>query len=181
MMMMMLVSPTVISAIQPKTAAAAAPAPAPAPSPSPAPVAAGDDVEEELQELVSEMVKLKLGLKKGCITFARSLAVSGVTSLEDLRLLPLDKARAILEKSAMLEIQIEKIVAAFKSPQETPSPAPIASQVAAPAPHEQLYHTNTHLVPPHPPRRNLISTRVSACMPASDTPTLPRAGGWRWT
>ncbi len=127
MKMMMLVPPTVIKAIQPKPAAAAAPAPAPAPSPSPAPASAGDDVEEELQELVSEMVKLKLGLKKACVTFARSLADVGIMSLEDLRLLPSDKARAMLEKSSMQELQIEKVVAAYKSSQET--------QVAAPAKH----------------------------------------------
>ncbi len=204
--------------------------------------AAVHDVEEELQELVSEMVKLKVGPKKACITLARSLADAGVMSLEDLRLSPAN-ARTILEKSGMQEMQIEKVVAAYKSPPETPSPfkkdapirdvdvmsvpcrdfasgksckwgdscrfshadaptgngaatqhppplqqgrceqpAPIASQVATPAQHLQMHYTHIHLVPTLPlPRRNLLSTRVSAYMPASDMPTLPRAGGWGWT
>ena len=90
--------------LQGLSAPASAPAPSPSPAPSPAPAtagggaaSAGDDVEEELQELVSEMVKLKLGLKKACITFAGSLALAGVMSLEELRAYPSAKARGFLE------------------------------------------------------------------------------------
>ena len=125
---------------------------------------ASDDVEEELQELVSEMVKLKLGLKKACVTFARSLADVGVMSLEDLRPLPSDKARTMLEKSGMHEIQIEKVVAAYKSSQEIPAPSPIASQVAAPAQHLQLHHTHIHLVSPPPPPSGSISFRRGSAL-----------------
>ena len=67
----------------------------------------GDDVEEELQELVSDMVKLKVGRKKACAAFARSLAAAGVMSLEELRPLPHVKARGVLEKSGMQELQID--------------------------------------------------------------------------
>lgn len=48
-----------------------------------------------------EMVQLKVGLKKACATFARSLALAGVMSLEDLRSLPADEARGMLEKASM--------------------------------------------------------------------------------
>jgi len=78
----------------------------------------GDEVEEELQEMISEMVKLKVGLKKACVTFARSLADEGVMSLEELRSHPSAKARGILEKSGMKEVQIDKVMAAYNSPQD---------------------------------------------------------------
>ncbi len=55
--------------------------------------AASDDVEEEMQELVCEMVKLKVGLKKACLAFAHSLADVGVMSLGELRAYPSAKAR----------------------------------------------------------------------------------------
>ena len=94
-------------------------------------------MEEELQELVSEMAKLKLGLKKACAAFARSLAAAGVMSLEELRPLPQAKARRVLEKSGMQELQIDKVVAAYNSPPATPAPAPSSSlgRYAAPCKH----------------------------------------------
>jgi len=71
----------VIEAVPTSFSYCSAPEGSPAPAPAPAAAAAGggaaaagDDVEEELQELVSEMVKLKVGLKKACDAFARFLS-----------------------------------------------------------------------------------------------------------
>jgi len=115
------------SAVAPALSSPSTAAPAPAPAPAAAgggAAAAGDDVEEELQELVSEMVKLKVGLKKACAAFARSLAAAGVMSLEELRPLPQAKARRVLEKSGMQELQIDKVVAAYSSSPPAPAPDP---------------------------------------------------------
>jgi hypothetical protein len=120
------------------------PAPAPAPAPAAAALvaaasggggaAAGDDVEEELQELVSEMVKLKVGLKKACLAFAHSLAVAGVMSLGELRAYPPAKARGFLEKAGMQEVQVDKVMAAHGSLPAASAPAPASAPALAPAP-----------------------------------------------
>jgi hypothetical protein len=93
--------------------------------------AVGDD--DELQQLVFEMVQLKVGLKKACITFARSLALAGVMSLEELRAYPSAKARGFLEKSGMREVQVDKVIAAYNPPPAAPASNPLA-QAAIPPP-----------------------------------------------
>jgi hypothetical protein len=80
----------------------------------------GDDEEEELQQLMSEMMELKVGLRKACVPFARSLAEQGVMSLKDLpdqqfndhekKRNVFHDARIILRKSGMQELQIDKVV-----------------------------------------------------------------------
>ena len=94
-----------------------APAPAPAPVPaafSPAPAAgSGDDVDVELQALVSEMTQLQLGLKKACVTFARSLADEGVMSLQRLRGMQAQDARDILQSTGMKKLQVAAVMQAF--------------------------------------------------------------------
>ena len=77
--------------------------------------ASSDDVEEELQGLVSEMTKLQLGLKKACVTFARSLADEGVMSLQRLGPLPLAKAHALLQKAGMKDLQVDAVLQAFSA------------------------------------------------------------------
>jgi hypothetical protein len=79
------------------------------------PAAGGDDSDDELQQLVCEMVQLKVGLKKACATFARSLALAGVMSLEDLRPLPTDEVRGLLEKAGMQKLQIVKVFAMYNN------------------------------------------------------------------
>jgi hypothetical protein len=114
--------------------------------------AAGDDVEEELQELVSEMVKLKVGLKKACVAFARSLADEGVMSLEELRAHPSSDARGFLEKSGMKKVQIDKVLAAYSnapaasSPAAAPAPAPAAAAPAGDDEQEELQELVSEMV-----------------------------------
>jgi hypothetical protein len=92
---------------------------------APIPAPSSDDVEEELHDLVSEMVKLKLGMKKACITFARSLADEGVMSLERLRCMQAQDARDILQSAGMKTLQVDAVVQAFCPPSTSaPSPAP---------------------------------------------------------
>jgi hypothetical protein len=132
----------------------ALPAPAPAPAPALAPA---DGVEEELQELVSEMVKLKLGLKTSCVSFSRALALAGVMSLEELRPLPCTKARAMLEKAGMQEMQIDKVVAAYSTPPPVifapapaPAPAPASAKVLATCRRRFAHLLFLHLKPHSP-------------------------------
>jgi hypothetical protein len=83
------------------------------------------------------MMEFKIGLKKACVTFARSLADEGVMSLVELRPLPAAEARDLLQKSGMKKLQIDKVIAAYNAP---PAPLPAAaalspvSATAAPAP-----------------------------------------------
>jgi hypothetical protein len=72
-----------------------------------------DDVEEELQGLLSEMLKLKLGLKKTCVAFARALADEGVMSLERLRPMEAQDARGILQSAGLKKLQIESVLQAL--------------------------------------------------------------------
>jgi hypothetical protein len=79
-----------------------------------------DDEDEELQQLMTEMMELKVGLRKACVPFARSLAEQGIMSLKDLpdrRVVDYQKslsvfhdARIILQKSGMQEVQIDKVI-----------------------------------------------------------------------
>jgi hypothetical protein len=114
-------------------------------APIPAPLiktASSEDVEEELRELVPEMVKLKLGMMKACVTFARSLALAGIMSLEDLRPYPPAKARGFLEKAGMQEVQIDKVVAAYNSPPVlvalVPAPAPAPAPALQPTAQQKV-------------------------------------------
>lgn len=74
----------------------------------------GDDVEdlEELQQLISEMTKLNIGLRSTCKKFALSLAQQGIMSLNDL---PGGKdfthqAVEILRKAGMQDVQAGKVI-----------------------------------------------------------------------
>ena len=96
-----------------------------------------DDVEQELQGLVSEMMEFKIGLKKACVAFARSLADEGLMSFEELRPLPAAEARELLEKSGMKKLQIDKVIAAYNTPSAPSATAAAISPVlatVAPAP-----------------------------------------------
>jgi len=75
--------------------------------------ASSDDVEEELQALVSEMTQLQLGMKKACVTFARSLADEGVMSLQRLRGMQAQDARDILQSAGMKKLQVDAVMQAF--------------------------------------------------------------------
>jgi len=118
------------SLFPPLSPSAAAP-----PASAGAAAASGDDVEEELQELVSEMMKLKLGLKKACVTIARSLAEEGLMSLERLRPMQAQDARDILQSAGMKKLQIDAVVQAFCS-FPAPAPAPAPAHAPAPAPEQ---------------------------------------------
>ena len=59
------------------------------------------------------MTQLQLGMKKACVTFARSLADEGVMSLQRLRLQPSAKAHALLQKAGMKDLQVEAVLQAF--------------------------------------------------------------------
>jgi hypothetical protein len=82
-----------------------------------------ETVEYELQQLMSEMMEMKLGLRKACVPFCRSLAEQGVMSLKHL---PKDSdesgssgrkvyesARAILQKTGMQQVQVDRVVAVW--------------------------------------------------------------------
>lgn len=118
----------------PVRVADAAPA---APSLFPSTVSASVDVVEiELQEMVSEMMQLKMGVRTACVAAARSLAGEGVMSLEELRPLTSAKARALLEKSGLKEMQIDKVLGTYCPSHSTPPPMssfplPLASIVAS--------------------------------------------------
>ena len=90
--------------------------------------------EAELEGLVDEMMQLKIGLKKACVDVARSLACEGVMSLGELRALPAVKARALLEKSGMREMQIDKVARAYCSSEPLPPPHATVSQLSSSPP-----------------------------------------------
>jgi serine/threonine protein kinase len=113
----------VISTCPPALASSAADASAPAVA-----------VEAELQGLVDEMMQLKIGLKKACVDAARLLACEGVMSLGELRALPAAKARALLEKSGMKEMQIDKVAGAYFSSAPSPPPHATISHLSSPPP-----------------------------------------------
>ena len=125
--------------------AAAAPSAAAAASSFPAAAAASsDDIEEELQELLSEMMKLKIGLKKVCVTLARCLAEEGVMTLERLRPMPSAKARAMLHKAGMKELQVDCVMQEFGGAQaHVPAPAPAPAPSPSPAPQLKVQHLQT--------------------------------------
>ncbi len=75
------------------------------------------------------MTKLKVGLKKACVSFARSLADEGVMSLEKLRRMQPAAARHVLQGAGMKSIQIETVLEAY-----LPAPAPAPALKPAPVP-----------------------------------------------
>ncbi len=90
------------------------------------PAAADDDgVEEELQTLVRELLKLDIGVKTECVVLARALAEEGVMTLDHLRLIKAENARLLLQSCGMQRHQHAKVI------QEQFSPAPACA--AAPA------------------------------------------------
>jgi hypothetical protein len=92
------------------------------------PLAAAAD--NELQELVSQLVGLKVGPAAACVALGRSLAEEGVMSLEDLRRLPSAEAcKLLLRTAGMKELQVIKVVESYN-----PSPTPAAAVPAAPTP-----------------------------------------------
>jgi hypothetical protein len=83
------------------------------------PAAADDDgVEEELQTLVWELLKLDIGVKTECVVLARALAEEGVMTLDHLRLIKAEDARHLLQNCGMQRHQHAKVI------QEQFSPAP---------------------------------------------------------
>jgi hypothetical protein len=108
--------------------------------------ASSGDLEEELQALVAEMTKLQLGLKKACVTFARCLANEGVMTLERLRPLPSAKARTLLQKAGMKELQVNAVLQAFcpPAPQKllplvpSPAPAPVPAFTSQPTAQQKV-------------------------------------------
>lgn len=86
-----------------------------------------DVVEDELQGMVSEMMQLKMGVKAACVASARLLADEGVMSLEELRPLSSAKASALLPKSGLKEMQIDKVIRAYCPLQSLPPPQSPAS------------------------------------------------------
>jgi serine/threonine protein kinase len=108
-----------------------------------------DVVENELQEMVSEMMQLKMGVRTACVAAARSLAGEGVMSLEELRPLTSAKARALLEKSGLKEMQIDKVLGAYCPSHSPPpplssSPPPPASFVASTYPPDAFHDRTGH-------------------------------------
>ncbi len=112
--------------------------------------AAVDDMEAELEDLVSEMMELKVGLKKACVTFARYFAGEGLMSLDELRSMPAVEAREFLEKSGMKKLQIDKVLGMYSCPSPPPSaPSPIslapAAAEASPSPAKVFFSSsNSH-------------------------------------
>ncbi len=108
-----------------------------------------DVVENELQEMVSEMMQLKMGVRMACVTAARSLAGEGVMSLEELRPLTSAKARALLERSGLKEMQIDKVLGAYcpshsHPPPLSSSPPPPASFVASTSSPDAFHARSDH-------------------------------------
>jgi hypothetical protein len=92
------------------------------------------DVHEELHDLVTQLVQLKVGLKAACASLAREMAGEGLMSLEELRPLPVDEALDLLEKVGMKKLQIKKVVESYCSVPVLPSIAhPDAPTASAPA------------------------------------------------
>ena len=105
-----LAEPTVVAALPPAAPTSAAPA--------------GDDVEEELQGLVSEMLRLKIGVKKACVALARALADEGVVTLEHVQFMQPQDARDIFDRAGFRQFQTDVVMRAF---------APASGHSAAPS------------------------------------------------
>ena len=82
------------------------------------------NLDPEVERLFKELLALQIGTSSACTTFAKLLSDEGVMNLQRLQPMPTSKARALLQKAGMKELQIDTVMEAF-SPPSPLAPAPV--------------------------------------------------------
>ena len=88
----------------------------PAAAASPANTSSASNLDPEVEHLFKELLALQIGTSSACTTFAKLLSDEGVMNLQRLRPMATSKARALLQRAGMKELQIDTVMEACSPP-----------------------------------------------------------------